>query len=94
MQILLRQLVYIELPEANTLTDENSGDEDDGGLADNLSRHQLLARAEIIVQNNNDDVAVEYSEQRPGKMNISWIEGDLVPSQKMFPKESNVAFNC
>ncbi|KAK9754739.1 Transposase IS4 [Popillia japonica] len=74
----------------------NVGDGDDVGLADNLSRHQLQARAEIIVQNNNDvegtDVAVEYSGENPGKVDITWMEGDLVPSQKVFPNESIVAF--
>ncbi|KAI4465056.1 hypothetical protein MML48_3g00011870 [Holotrichia oblita] len=94
--------IYMEPPEANTLTDKDSGDEDDGGLADNLSRNQLQARAEIIVQNNNDvegtDVAVEYSGETPGKVNISWLDGDLVPSQKVFPKENKRGFqkpdNC
>ncbi|KAK9679077.1 hypothetical protein QE152_g40308 [Popillia japonica] len=43
--------IYIEPPESNILTDEDSGDEDDGGLVDNLSRKQLCANAEIVFPN-------------------------------------------
>lgn len=43
--------IYIEPPEANILTDEDSADEDDGGLADNLGARQLSAQAEIVFSN-------------------------------------------
>lgn len=39
--------LYIAPPESSVLTDEDSGDEDEGGLVDNLSGKQLLADAEI-----------------------------------------------
>jgi len=38
---------YIEPPEPNVLTDEDSGNEDEGGLVDNLSGNQLRAGVEI-----------------------------------------------
>ncbi|KAL4125910.1 hypothetical protein QTP88_010147 [Uroleucon formosanum] len=45
--------IYIEPPEANILTDEDSGDEDGAGAIDNLTGRQLLARAEIRLENND-----------------------------------------
>ncbi|KAI4459501.1 hypothetical protein MML48_6g00004129 [Holotrichia oblita] len=66
--------IYIEPPDSNILTDEDSGDEDDGGLVDNLSRRQLCVNAEIVFPNqtrigglaedNNGEVgAVEFMPQ-------------------------------
>lgn len=46
--------IYIEPPDVNELTDEDSGEEDEGGLVDNLSRNQLKATAQLeIVQNES-----------------------------------------
>lgn len=48
--------IYIEPPKPGVLTDEDSGEEDEGGLADNLSANQLRASAELrTVYPNNDD---------------------------------------
>lgn len=44
--------IYIEPPESQVLTDEDSGDEEDGGIADNLSAKQLRAGAEIVLDNS------------------------------------------
>lgn len=44
--------VFIEPPESHELTDEDSADEDEGGLADNLSSRQLTAGAEIRFTNS------------------------------------------
>ncbi|KAG5869431.1 hypothetical protein JTB14_003123 [Gonioctena quinquepunctata] len=41
--------IFIEPPEANVLTDEDSGDEEDRDLVDNLSGQQLLPGAELRV---------------------------------------------
>nr|XP_023023884.1 uncharacterized protein LOC111512028 [Leptinotarsa decemlineata] len=46
--------IYIEPPEPNVLTDEDSGDEDCGGTIDNLSGRQLRARAEVKFANKNN----------------------------------------
>lgn len=45
--------IFIEPPEANVDTDEDSADEDDGGLADNLTSRQLRAPAEIRLRDND-----------------------------------------
>ncbi|KAG5887388.1 hypothetical protein JTB14_001578 [Gonioctena quinquepunctata] len=48
--------IYIEPPEPAELTDEDSADEDGGGLVDNLSANQLRAAADIsIYQQDNTD---------------------------------------
>ncbi|KAG5878171.1 hypothetical protein JTB14_026072 [Gonioctena quinquepunctata] len=49
--------IYIEPPEPAELTDEDSADEDGGGLVDNLSANQFRAAAEISIyqQNNTND---------------------------------------
>lgn len=45
--------IFIEPPEANVDTDEDSADEDDGGLADNLTSRQLRAPAEIRLRDSD-----------------------------------------
>ncbi|KAG8233155.1 hypothetical protein J437_LFUL014107 [Ladona fulva] len=44
--------MFISLPEGNELTDEDSADEDGGGLVDNLTDRQLRAEAEIRLASN------------------------------------------
>lgn len=112
--------VFMEPPDSNTLTDEDSGDEDESGLVDNLSRNQLCAKAEVRLTNNqllpgfdgldndssNEENSVDYSQsasdtenhiqntdnsdirqfQRPGSNGITWINGDIIPAAKQFPK--------
>ncbi|KAG5865841.1 hypothetical protein JTB14_021951 [Gonioctena quinquepunctata] len=86
--------IYIEPPEPAELTDEDSADEDGGGLVDNLSANQLRAAADISIyqQDNTDDngiipEALEESQEKPQSVNsvekidysnISWINGDIV----------------
>ncbi|KAF2882473.1 hypothetical protein ILUMI_23698, partial [Ignelater luminosus] len=41
--------IYTEPPDSNVLTDENSGEEDNGGFIDNLSGHRLRAGAEVVL---------------------------------------------
>ena len=59
--------IYIEPPEG-ALTDEDSGDEDGGGLIDNLSKNQLRATAELVViaqddsENNIEDIRVDATD--------------------------------
>ncbi|XP_067006387.1 RNA demethylase ALKBH5 isoform X2 [Anabrus simplex] len=45
------ETLYIECPEPTPLSDEDSADEDEGGLIDNLSHRQLAARAEVVLSN-------------------------------------------
>ncbi|KAG5896982.1 hypothetical protein JTB14_018497 [Gonioctena quinquepunctata] len=41
--------IFIESPDANVLTDEESGEEDEGGTIDNLNRQQLSAHVEVKI---------------------------------------------
>lgn len=51
--------LFICPPDPNVLTDEDSADEDEGGLVDNLSRRQLLAAAELCLPNNERLTPIE-----------------------------------
>ncbi|KAG5877226.1 hypothetical protein JTB14_009567, partial [Gonioctena quinquepunctata] len=44
--------VFIEPPESHVLTDVDSADEDEGGLADNLSSRHFTAGAELRFTNS------------------------------------------
>lgn len=59
--------VYVEPPESNILTDEDSADEDDAGFIDNLNRNQLCSGAEIVFSNNTriGGVAEDTITERP-----------------------------
>ncbi|KAF2889270.1 hypothetical protein ILUMI_16903 [Ignelater luminosus] len=41
--------IYTEPPDSNVLTDEDSGEEDNGGFIDNLSGHQLRAGEKVVL---------------------------------------------
>lgn len=47
------EAIYIEPPDVNVLTDEESGDEDAEGDLNHLPPRQLLAGAEILLRNNS-----------------------------------------
>ncbi|XP_074029977.1 uncharacterized protein isoform X5 [Leptinotarsa decemlineata] len=52
--------IFVEPPEPNIETDEDSADEDDGGMIHNLNGRQLRAPSEIKLLNNDRlDSAVE-----------------------------------
>ncbi|XP_072380790.1 uncharacterized protein [Diabrotica undecimpunctata] len=57
--------IYIQPPDCQDLTDEDSGDEDEGGTVENLSSRQLLAPAEVVfsngtrVEDTSEDLANE-----------------------------------
>ncbi|KAJ8953386.1 hypothetical protein NQ318_023503 [Aromia moschata] len=84
------QEIFIESPDANVFTDEDSGDEEKGGLVDNLSGQQLLAGAELRVNkpiNEEPDECVQDHEgpyTKPGLEKITWIKGDIIPNEKKF----------
>ncbi|KAJ8968049.1 hypothetical protein NQ314_002483, partial [Rhamnusium bicolor] len=75
------QEIFIEPSEANVLTGEESGDEEEGGLLDNLSGQQLLAGAELRVKKSISeelDKSVLDNEgpyTTPGLERITWIKG-------------------
>ena len=55
------EVIYIALPVVNEDSDEDSGDEDGGGLFDNLNIRQLHAPAEIV-SNRSDRICSEEDE--------------------------------
>ncbi|KAG8232458.1 hypothetical protein J437_LFUL012104 [Ladona fulva] len=68
--------VFISPPEGNELTDEDSADEDKGGLVDNLTGRQLQAEAEIRLTSNERICARE--EGRIGKtIRRKWVMGSM-----------------
>ncbi|KAG5883569.1 hypothetical protein JTB14_022436 [Gonioctena quinquepunctata] len=91
--------IFIEPPEANVLNDEDSGDEEEGGSVDNLSGQQLLAGAELRVDqaiNGEPDEPVQDNEgpfTRPGQEKITWMKkGDILPNKKAFPEPNYSRF--
>jgi len=60
--------IYIEPPEATVLTDEDSADEDTGGLIDNLTGRQLWAGAHVVFADRStvDDVASDDDDNNEG----------------------------
>lgn len=43
--------IFLEPPDSNVLTDEDSAEEDEGGMIDNLNRQQLSAHIEMKLHN-------------------------------------------
>ncbi|KAK9754666.1 Transposase IS4 [Popillia japonica] len=100
--------IFMEPPESNVLTDEDSGDED-GGLLDNLSGRQLRVGGEVVVKNSGEqpEEQTEESEQDGGhtktksdtkkskkvSVETEWIEGDLISPLVFFPNSSYETYN-
>lgn len=89
--------VYIEPPINHEQSDEDSGEEDSGGLLDNLSGRQLQARAEAVfasgrrLGNNEDfdeedDLPLSHFIEKP--VQWSWVkDGDLHVTGTIFPEK-------
>lgn len=109
--------IFLEPPDSNVLTDEDSAEEDEGGMIDNLNRQQLSAHIEMKLHNtkiesDNEQViqtdavtqveevteieettGVSYNiPERPGKVKITWADGDLFPAPKEFPKSDRLRY--
>lgn len=80
--------IYIEPPDTSELTDEDSGEEDGGGIVDNLSGSQLRAPAEIqvAVRDFIPDEAESFA--KIDHTQVDWIEGDFQARPKHFPRFS------
>lgn len=63
------QDIFIEPPDVSQLTDEDSGDDDGGGLIDNLSGKLLTSRAEVRFHSQNintiPDISINVSTEQP-----------------------------
>ncbi|KAG5869302.1 hypothetical protein JTB14_000926 [Gonioctena quinquepunctata] len=51
--------ISIEPPDSNVLTDEDSGEEDEGGTIDNLNRQQLSAHVVVRIHNGEENNQIE-----------------------------------
>lgn len=74
--------IFIEPPDSNILTDEDSGDEDGGGTIDNLSGPQLRAQAEVKLVSNarvteSQPLPSSSTKKENVKKTYDWIPGDL-----------------
>jgi DNA excision repair protein ERCC-6 len=69
--------VFITPPEGNDLTDEDSADEDEGGLIDNLTGGQLRAEAEIRLSSNERIGVEDYIDEPKKLLKRKWVEGDM-----------------
>ncbi|XP_044766308.1 piggyBac transposable element-derived protein 3-like [Coccinella septempunctata] len=81
--------IFIEPPDSNILTDEDSGEEDSGGMLDNLSGRQLSQKAEVILNQPVASCSPEPEEflfERPGMKDITWLKGDFEEMPKQFPQ--------
>ncbi len=76
--------IFMEPPDTGVLTDEDSGEEDGGGLIDNLPASQLRAQAEIKLVNDERLGGTADDFERPDVKNIKWIKDDLQPGHSVF----------
>ena len=53
------QIFFIEPNDSGMLTDEDSADEDESGLLDNLSSNQLAARAETVFHDEHRTTEID-----------------------------------
>ncbi|XP_046393650.1 piggyBac transposable element-derived protein 3-like [Ischnura elegans] len=87
--------IYIEPPESNVLSDEDSAEEDGGGFIDNLSGRQLRAGAEILVSTQRGECESDGLETSDKRVNSkrkkvkrvlpTWKDEDLCVKKSLFP---------
>lgn len=98
--------IFIEPPDVNVNSDEDSADEEEVGLVDNLSSRQLLAGAEVVakvavpethVQEENDRTEVGCEEGSPSKKpkincSVTWVKKDITEEHAIFPEPNYTSF--
>lgn len=95
------QGIFVEPPATNVQSDEDSGDEDSGGLIDNLASRQLRSRAiacfrsgRRIGEEEDDDVTHLSQKRKAQKLrNASWIKEDLLTIRSNFPEANYTTFS-
>ncbi|KAF5285894.1 hypothetical protein FQA39_LY04355 [Lamprigera yunnana] len=65
----------------NVLTDEDSGDEDEGDLLDNPRQLTALAEVRFVGGEVGEDAVAD----RPRKEDLTWIDGDVMPRANVSP---------
>lgn len=89
--------VFIEPPDVNINSDEDSAEEDEGGLVDNLSKRQLKSKAEIVFSDKTriDDfekykdrsqTEKEVKQKSKKRKLFSWKKADLQEDKTIFPE--------
>lgn len=83
------EAICIEAPEPAELSDEDSAEEDAGGLIDNISRRQLETTAHIILKNRVEQEETgekgEPKYKKRKKQHFIWENNDLVTPNVIFP---------
>ncbi|KAG5884925.1 hypothetical protein JTB14_001883 [Gonioctena quinquepunctata] len=80
--------IFIEPPDSNVLTDEDSGEEDEGGTIDKLNRQQLSAHVEVRIHNGKDNNQIEAAASTT--QNIAERPGKNPKGQSTFEKEFGI----
>jgi len=84
--------IFIEPPDAAVNSDQDSADEDEGGLIDNHAGDQLRAGAEVICadsrrlgndvsDSDSDDVEIEVTIEKKGKRSRKTVASDVSESK-------------
>lgn len=77
------EAICIEAPEPAEISDEDSAEEDEGGLIDNISGHQLETTASIIMRKQSHEVEetgesnADEPKHKKFKKHFSWKNKDL-----------------
>ena len=77
--------IYIEPPEVGVESDEDSADEDEAGLVDNLSGRQLRAGAIACFRNGNRIGEQDLPPANSDKNKLTWDNDDINVEQMIFP---------
>lgn len=85
-EVPVADTVFIAPPDPAVQSDEDSGDEDTGGTADNLNARQLQADAEIRYNDIRDE-AVNF-EAIPTGQRRTWYPGSFESNLPTFPEHS------
>lgn len=64
----------------STNTDEDSGEEDEGGLVDNLPRNQLNAPVQLVLHCEDNGLVEMKHVEKIIYEDTEWIKGDLIES--------------
>lgn len=86
--------IFIAPPDPAILTDEDSGDEDEGGDFDNLSKRQLLADAELKTVSGRviGSTAAEHESYLKVSEHRDWVSGDFTHNDRYFPESDYAQF--
>ncbi|KAG5865420.1 hypothetical protein JTB14_004459 [Gonioctena quinquepunctata] len=73
--------IFIEPPDPNSLTDEDSADEDSGGALDNLSGRKQRSKVEIRLANSTERLTSENQEDEDPLDTIAIDDESILPDK-------------